>query len=108
INFYSIDGTNNYYLDDVVVDGDPAVGLTEFVEGNFRIYPNPTGGLFTVEGQENIEAVVVRNVLGATVAQLQSNFSNRVELDLTGLNNGLYFVEITVNDVVSVQRLIKQ
>jgi hypothetical protein len=108
INFYSIDGTNNYYLDDVIVDGDPAVGLTEYVEGNFRIYPNPTSGIFTVEGQENIEAVVVRNVLGATVAQLQSNFSNRVELDLTGLNNGLYFVEITVDDVVSVQRLIKQ
>ncbi len=84
------------------------VGITEYVEGDFTIYPNPSEGLFTIEGEVNIEAVVVRNVLGAVVARLESNFSNRVELDLTALDNGLYFVEIMVDDVISVQRLIKQ
>jgi len=108
INFYSIDGNNTYYLDDVVFDGDPTVGLTNYTEGLFQISPNPTEGNFTVQGNTNINSVVVRNILGATVAKIQTPMSQRVDIDLSGMESGMYFVEIQVGDVINVQRVIKQ
>ena len=106
VNFYAFGATNTYYVDDVVFNEFP-VGLFENTAGEFRIFPNPTEGNFTVRGTENINSVVVKNILGATVASIQTPMSQQVDIDLTGMESGMYFVEIQVGDVISVQRVIK-
>jgi hypothetical protein len=107
INYYSNGATNTYYVDDLVFDGNPSVGLNEYTTGLFQIFPNPTDGNFTVKGMENINSVVVRDILGATVAKIQTPMSQQVDIDLSGMESGMYFVEIQVGDVINVQRVIK-
>jgi hypothetical protein len=108
INYYSNGAANTYYVDDLVFDGNPDVGLSEYTTGLFQISPNPTDGNFTVKGMENINSVVVRDILGATVAKIQTPMSQQVNIDLSGMESGMYFVEIQVGDVINVQRVIKQ
>jgi hypothetical protein len=106
IDFYSIDASCEMYVDDVVFDFG-IVGLSEYTQDLFQIFPNPTEGNFTVRGTENINSVVVRNILGATVAKIQTPMSQQVNIDLSGMESGMYFVEIQVGDVINVQRVIK-
>lgn len=64
------------------------------------VYPNPVqeGNLFLQipETMQNNVFISISNVLGAMVKQVQSesNFSNPVRIDLSGLNPGIYFVRV--------------
>jgi hypothetical protein len=108
INFYSIDDENTFYLDDVVYDGDPTVSILEYSQAVYSVFPNPTNGMITVQGEENIDAIVVRNILGATVMNVESPFSNTVNLDMSALENGVYLLEIQVGNDISINRVIKK
>jgi len=108
INFYSIDAENTYYLDDVVFDGDANVGITEYAQEVFNVYPNPTNGLVTIQGEENIDAVVVRDILGAQVMSTGTEYSNTVRLDMSALESGVYFIEVLVGQERSVNRVVKR
>jgi hypothetical protein len=64
------------------------------------VYPNPVqdGNLFLQipESLQNNVSISISNVLGAMVKRVQpeSNFSNPVHVDLSGLNPGIYFVRV--------------
>jgi len=64
------------------------------------VYPNPVqdGNLFLQipESLQNNVTVSICNVLGALVKRVQteSNLSNPVHVDLSGLNPGIYFVRV--------------
>jgi hypothetical protein len=64
------------------------------------VYPNPVqdGNLFLQipESHQNNVSISISNVLGTMVKRVQteSNFSNPVHVDLSGLNPGIYFVRV--------------
>jgi len=64
------------------------------------VYPNPVldGNLFLQipESLQNNVSISISNVLGAVVKRVQteSNLSNPVHVDLSGLNPGIYFVRV--------------
>jgi hypothetical protein len=64
------------------------------------VYPNPVldGNLFLQipESMQNNVSISISNVLGSMVKRVQteSNFSNPVHVDLSGLNPGIYFVRV--------------
>ncbi|NNC83890.1 MAG: T9SS type A sorting domain-containing protein, partial [Flavobacteriales bacterium] len=58
--------------------------------------------------EDQIDAIIVRDVLGATVLRVESPFSNRVELDMSGLQSGIYFFEVQVEGEISINRVIKK
>ena len=109
VNFYSFDAvTNSLFIDDVIVNGNPDVGLIEYTESAFTVYPNPTEDMLTIAGDAQIDAVLLRDVLGAVVRQLDTPFSNQVTIDVADLTKGVYFVEVRVGDVINVSRVIKK
>lgn len=60
------------------------------------IYPNPAINRLYLEGSE-LDNIHIYNVLGQNVTELTKQFANRedkVVIDLTQLNNGLYFVKV--------------
>ena len=80
------------------------VGLEENNALNVELYPNPVNNLLTVKG-DNIVKVAIFNALGQEVVAVE----NRNEIDVTSLNNGLYFVRVTdVNGNVSVNKIVKE
>jgi len=70
-------------------------------------FPNPSGGIFSLEVEDPIERISVYNQLGKEVYQATVN-SNYLSLDLTNQPNGIYFFQITGKTGNSTGKLIKQ
>jgi hypothetical protein len=77
----------------------------------FRIYPNPTSGLFTVELTRNASpdaSIEIYGIRGEKV--MKTNFSgvNKQTISLDGQPAGLYFIRLVEEGKTEMGRLIKQ
>lgn len=79
-------------------------GLEEKNIASTEIYPNPMNNVLYIEA-ENITNVAIFNAVGQQVLFVE----NRNEIDVTSLNNGLYFVRLVdSNGNTSTKKIIKQ
>lgn len=62
-------------------------------EVKFSIHPNPSKGNLTLESPVINERVFIFSIDGKLVHE-ENILSNKINLDLTGLTNGIYFVKI--------------
>ena len=77
--------------------------VEEILSDTYNIYPNPTTGMVTVEG-ENINYIVVYNSVGQLVNVV--NNSNNV-VDMSNYDNGVYYFNVVDNaGANSVQRVV--
>lgn len=91
------------------------VGIGELLNRvSLSVYPNPNKGVFTlnIEGL-NGEAVNfdVVDAIGKTVASEQFNSVNasfQHQMDLSNLENGLYYLNIQLNGAVKSIKMVKQ
>jgi hypothetical protein len=89
---------------------DPASVVTpasvEDLKSNISIYPNPTSGIFTIELDIITDYDVrVYNVLGQKVyTNLAASMST--EIDLSNLDNGIYNLEIEINNIIYNEKVI--
>ncbi|MFZ4931405.1 T9SS type A sorting domain-containing protein [Chryseobacterium sp. Mn2064] len=68
------------------------------------IYPNPTKGLLYIKADSNVENVNVTNAVGQ---RMNVSFSNN-QVDMTGLSNGVYIVELKLkNGQIISKKIIK-
>ena len=75
----------------------------EITNNNYNIYPNPTTGMVTVEG-ENINYVAVYNSVGQLIKVVKTQ--NNV-VDMSACKNGVYFFDVVDNaGQSSVQRVV--
>jgi uncharacterized repeat protein (TIGR01451 family) len=85
---------------------------TAFDTQNIRMYPNPTSGILTLDfGSNDISGVKmeVRSLIGAKVLEhnLSGGFSEQI--DVTGLENGVYFVTVLTSNQQKIHfKLIKK
>lgn len=71
------------------------------------IYPNPTKGRLKIESSNSIEAIKIYSLKGEVVFQ-QIAFSTQVNLDLSELLNGVYFLEIeNSSGQISRKKIVK-
>jgi len=61
-----------------------------------KIYPNPNNGVFNVmvNGRSAALDLLVFNVIGEKIFELQILGDHEAKIDLSGLNKGLYLVQI--------------
>jgi uncharacterized repeat protein (TIGR01451 family) len=78
------------------------VGVIENDKPQLSMYPNPTSSAVTFSGAA-VQKVVIYDVLGQVV--LNRNITNNT-LSLSGLNNGVYFVEMHTEAGLQTQRLV--
>lgn len=76
-------------------------------EKNYKLYPNPTMGLITIEFESNFaDAVTVYNLLGEKVAQYELNF-NSINIDLAQQPKGIYEISFTKHgQVMSTRKIV--
>jgi hypothetical protein len=79
--------------------------INEVENSNIKIYPNPTTDYLTVTGVENAKEINISNVLGEKVMTLTTKDN---KIDVSNLNNGVYFINMTTNDKVYSQKFIKR
>ncbi|MFH2141959.1 MAG: T9SS type A sorting domain-containing protein [Bacteroidota bacterium] len=76
---------------------------------NFIVYPNPASNYFIfqtpVTNQNQI--ILIRNVLGQHIMTCNIK-RNQTYIDISKLENGVYFVEITLENNIKREKFIKQ
>jgi hypothetical protein len=92
------------------VDGNDYIRVTNLsVEDNMilnvKLYPNPTSGQLNIEAVD-MTLVSVYDLVGQCAMQMSAK-DGQATLDMSQLQNGIYFVKVsTVNGSV-VQRIVK-
>jgi hypothetical protein len=84
-----------------------AIDLTSTNENqalDFKLYPNPTNGLISIE-LEGLQKVMVYNALGQVLISKEAD-GNSLQLDLSGFEGGLYWVKIISQNRIAVKPLV--
>ncbi|WP_274474268.1 T9SS type A sorting domain-containing protein, partial [Mangrovimonas aestuarii] len=93
---------------DLKVWSSMALGIEDFEQQYlFSYYPNPVKSELTLKAQKDIQNVVVYNVLGQQVLEVNPNTINAT-LYMGNLQEGAYFVKVTINGIEETFRIIKQ
>ncbi len=104
IGFYSYSDADMFYtaVDDVKITN--VTGINESTNNNFRIYPNPTTGIFVIEGTQGSK-IAVFNMIG-DVIYTNDNASKITTIDLSSFAVGNYIVKIVNDNEVSYQKIV--
>ena len=77
-------------------------------ENAFTYFPNPVKNELTLKAKNNaIQNISVINMLGQEVLKTTPN-TLESNLDMNSLNQGSYFVQVTINGITETIRIIKQ
>ena len=71
---------------------------------DFKLYPNPTSGLITIE-LEGMQKVLVYNALGQALLNKEVN-SDLLQLDLSGFEDGLYWIKVMAQSGTMVRSFV--
>ena len=99
-----INNANGTIVNASKVDLHIPIGLNDTKNTNFKIYPNPTTSLITIEGIEGAQ-VLVYNMIGEVVYST-TNAVATTTINLSSLQTGNYIVKIISNNEVSTQKIV--
>ncbi|WP_317898835.1 T9SS type A sorting domain-containing protein [Aurantibacillus circumpalustris] len=94
--------------DETCVSFDVGISSQTLSNDSFKIWPNPSSAIFTVEFVNNdLKKVEIINSIGEVVYsnQTQNNF---VPINLEAYSNGIYYLRVKTNNAVEVQKIIKR
>ena len=81
-----------------------ATMVSKIVENNIKLYPNPSNGKFTING-ENINNIIVTDINGRIIKSINVN-SNSININLSDKQKGIYFIKIDSNKNFIVRKII--
>ena len=95
------DGNRHFTANFVFVDG---IDESEF---NLSVYPNPANDVLFVEG-DGIRKVTVFNALGQVVESREYTNQDRVTLNTSSYEAGIYMLQIRIQNNTVRKQFIKQ
>ena len=96
--------TGSYLLDIKITQG---TGVEESDEVLFSVYPNPTKDYVNINCQEEIDEILLFNTDGQKMKSLDVKGHDKVQLDLSGLPNGLYILQAVSQCQTLTRRIVK-
>lgn len=84
--------------------------IETLTDSRFLVYPNPAKQKITLNGLNGIEveSVVITNMGGQQMAYYDNVSTPALDMDLSHLDNGMYFVTVNYNGVSEVIKFIKE
>ena len=102
---YSVDGIVGSLDNPVVLHFGP-MDVEENASANVKIYPNPSEGIFNIEGK-GIRKVSVIDAYGQVV--LFKEVANDImQIDLNGKATGIYMLQVVTDNGIMTRQLIKK
>lgn len=101
------DGGSNstYYFDDIAFSS--VLSRPNFTNSAIKIYPNPAAKQLSIVAKEEIQKVTVYDLIGKEIIIKTPN-SISTELEISGLQKGIYIVKTVINGNESISKFIKE
>ncbi|WP_347374086.1 fibronectin type III domain-containing protein [Aequorivita sp. Q41] len=74
---------------------------------SFMFYPNPIKDKLNLSAKDPIEKIEVYSLLGQKIIEVRSNTS-QVQLNTNAMQQGVYFIKVTINKAEKVFRVVKE
>jgi hypothetical protein len=93
----------------VTVSVNKCVGINEFGKAGLeaRVYPNPVGNMLTVELNNSSAKLIEITDLSGRLILSRSGNGETMDVDVTGLANGVYYVKLCSDDMIEVFKIVK-
>ncbi|GGG39721.1 hypothetical protein GCM10010976_09240 [Bizionia arctica] len=101
---------SNYYKTgefNLTIYPSETIGVESYNFESFKYYPNPVINTLTVESKDNISNVSIYNIIGQQVKLVTPN-NLKTTINMDELNNGVYFVTVTINGSQKTIKVIKR
>jgi large repetitive protein len=90
---------------------DKNLSTETYKESFFKVYPNPTTGLFSLELTESNEYskafIEIVNMLGERILRMELQAIATTSFDLSNHQPGIYLIRVMMGDEVGVEKIIK-
>ncbi|NJN50116.1 MAG: T9SS type A sorting domain-containing protein [Polaribacter sp.] len=93
-----------FKLENAVLSADSEIIETTLF--NINLYPNPTTNSFKIAADKNIDSIEIYNLLGKKVTPRNINLSSKT-IDVSNLSNGLYLINIKIDNKIISKKIIK-
>ena len=104
ISIHSYDNATTF---DLLAYPDASLSVESQSFETFKYYPNPVVNTFTVEAKNMISSISVFNIVGQKVKLVSPN-SLKTTIDMDALENGVYFVTLTIDGAQKTIKVIKK
>ncbi|WP_452226444.1 DUF7619 domain-containing protein [Lacinutrix cladophorae] len=84
-----------------------ALSIAEFQAVSFIMYPNPANNHLTISGNSVIDTITIYDVNGRALKAINYD-ANVVEINITDLSSGIYFIKIQAGEQNEVKKIIKK
>ena len=91
-------GTGNFqsHYPTFNMDNDGPSGVNELKGIKFEVYPNPANEVLNITFENDLDFekmnLSMANILGQVVYRNQNQFNHQVQIDVSGMNTGMYFL----------------
>ena len=82
----------------------PLTGIKDDIN-NVLVYPNPANNVLNITSSEIIDNVEVLDIVGRVIISKTLRSSNYI-LDVSGLNNNVYFINYSINGIINTKKVI--
>jgi hypothetical protein len=82
--------------------------IAELDQNHFLAYPNPAIDQFTIKSEVAMEHISIADINGRIVLEATALQQKKMNINLSTLTPGVYFVKVASAKGINVQRLIKQ
>lgn len=72
-----------------------------------NIYPNPANEILHITASNAMDRIILMTTMGATVAEIPADGEKNISMDITGLQNGMYFLRAEGKTGVYTATLMK-
>ena len=100
----SLTVTTDTIVEDMFAYRDQEVSAPEREEVAISLYPNPAQGVFNISSDAEINEVRIFDMLGQVV-YTNRNVGTSHQIDIHGLKNGIYFVQVATREGLQTKRL---
>jgi len=100
-------GTHALIVDNFTVT--ELLSSSDFVASKLSVYPNPANNVVNIGNTADmqIQKVALVDINGRTVKSMNFNGVNDVQINISDLNAGVYFMNINTNEGTATKKIIK-
>lgn len=82
----------------------------DFFSNKFVVYPNPTNNVLTISNSDSIliSNIILTDINGRTVKSLATENVSELQMNISELNAGLYFLNIETENGTATKKIIKK